>query len=219
MVLHCPFKRAKGVREIGVIERYAAVISTLDGSLEPREGDDFLSWLRSQGFDTDVATAAAAEEEAQEAAERSPDGDDGVDVDRNNDGRGEASDAANRRAEVEAFLSAAAARLNALVVDKEESLFGDRGEKSAVEEDGNDADEKGAAAKGEAAILPNMSDEDLYQVHGGREGTGGDGRLSWIVLGVRFLHLAYEVVWLRRSIGGGRGQWFSGEKACRLLVL
>lgn len=141
-----------------MIERYAAIISTLDGSLEPREGDDFLSWLRSQGFDTDNYASTGGDA----AAEGSPDGDDGVE--RNSDG-------AKRRADVEAFLSAAAARLNALVADKEESLFGDRGEEAVVEGDGDDADEK------EKTISPNMSDEDLYQVRARGGGGGGDGKL------------------------------------------
>eukprot|EP00903_Cladosiphon_okamuranus_P019975 g18353.t1 len=132
------------VRETGVIERYKAIISTLDGSLEPREGDDFLSWLRSQGFDADNNARACADP----AADGSPDGNGGVE--RNSDGTGETADGAKRRAEVETFLSAAAARLNALVTDKEELLFGDRG-------GDDDADEK------EQTVSPNMSDEDLYQ--------------------------------------------------------
>ncbi|CAM9451595.1 unnamed protein product, partial [Laminaria digitata] len=36
--------------EVGVIERHGSIISTLDGSLEIREGDEFLAWLRSRGF-------------------------------------------------------------------------------------------------------------------------------------------------------------------------
>lgn len=154
--------RAKGVHEIGVIERYAAVISGLDQSLDPREGDEFLSWLRSQGFDADRASGG---DEGGATAEGCPAGDGGIE--RDSDGAGEAKDGAKRRAEVEAFLSAAAARLNALVAGKEESLFGDRGkEEAAVDGDGDGGDKEETAATGTAAVSPNMSEEDLYQVRG-----------------------------------------------------
>lgn len=121
-----------------MIERYAAIISTLDGSLEPREGDEFLAWLHSQGFDADDSSAkGAAGEDSSIEADGSPDGgDDGAERTKNSDdavggGDGKAGDGAKRRAEVEAFLSAAAARLNTLVAEKEESLFGDRGRRNA----------------------------------------------------------------------------------------
>ncbi|CAN0315671.1 unnamed protein product [Ectocarpus sp. 4 AP-2014] len=161
-------RRIKGVHEIGVIERFAAVVSALDGSLEPREGDEFLAWLRSQGFDAaptpqpgggppteEDGTAAGAKVENQ-----------------GNNGKSEGG-AAEERAEVEAFLSAASARLNALVADKEDALFGDRGEAEAEAEEslqvkgerggGGGAAAAGGDASGEPVVSPNMSDEDLYQ--------------------------------------------------------
>lgn len=133
-----------GVREIGVIERYAAIISTLDESLEPREGDDFLGWLRSRSSD-DVGSSPQSA-----TASDSGSGGDG------------AMEGAKKRAELEAFLSAASARLNALVAGKEEALFGDRGEE-AVEGKGEGVEEEKGAATA-TAVSPNMSDDDLYQV-------------------------------------------------------
>lgn len=129
-VVLAPLLKKKGLHEIGVIDRYAAIVSGLDGSLDTREGDDFLAWLGSRGLLPDTGGAGAG-------------------------------GAAERRAELEAFLSAAAARLNALVADREESLFGDRGEDAAEDGEGGGA---GAAEKGAAAVSANMSDEDFYQV-------------------------------------------------------
>ncbi|CAM9647751.1 unnamed protein product [Pylaiella littoralis] len=169
------------VREIGVIQRYAAIISTLDGSLELREGDDFLGWLRSQGFD-DAGFSSPSSTPSSRSTPRGGSGaEDGVDtattasessaknsggVSGSGGGGGEAMEGAKKRAELEAFLSAASARLNALVAGKEEALFGDRGEEEAVEGKGSGVErEKGAAAAAAAAaaVSTNMSDEDLYQ--------------------------------------------------------
>ncbi|CBN79285.1 expressed unknown protein [Ectocarpus siliculosus] len=155
------------VREIGVIERFAAVVSALDGSLKPREGDEFLAWLRSQGFDDAPRTpqpgGGPPTEEDETAAGKKVEN-------QGNNGQSDGG-AAEERAEVEAFLSAASARLNALVADKEDALFGDRGEAEAEEslqakgerggEDGTAA--AGGDASGEPVVSPNMSDEDLYQ--------------------------------------------------------
>ncbi|CAN0010223.1 unnamed protein product, partial [Scytosiphon promiscuus] len=152
------------VHEVGVIQRFAAVVSALDGSLEPREGDDFLAWLRSQGFGV-----------SSSSSEPTPlkDGDSTAAP-----GEGSANEAAKKRAEVEAFLTAAAARLNALVAAKEEALFADRGDKPETDRAGAEAQEGGegvataaaaAAAegayhgRGEEIVTPNMSDEELYQ--------------------------------------------------------
>lgn len=178
--LHLPFfpfgmhsptgtkRRIKGVHEIGVIERFAAVVSALDGSLEPREGDEFLAWLRSQGFDDAPPTpqpgGGPPTEEDETAA--------GTKVENQGSNGKSEGGAAEERAEVEAFLSAASARLNALVADKEDALFGDRGEAEAEESlqaKGERGGEGGAAAaggdaSGEPVVSPNMSDEDLYQV-------------------------------------------------------
>lgn len=180
---HAQMCICEGVREIGVIERYGAVISTLDGSLEPREGDDFLGWLRSQSFDNVGSSSSSsspqsaprggsgAEDEIQQNSATAIDsssegsgGDSGTGTGSRGDGAMQG--AAQKRAELEAFLSAASARLNALVASKEEALFGDRGEEqedTSVEGKGGGVQqEKGATAA--TVISPNMSDEDLYQV-------------------------------------------------------
>lgn len=173
----CRVLVSKGVHEIGVIERFAAVFSGVDGSLEPRDGDDFLSWLRSQGFGGTGSSGAGGRDRgevtAAEADDGGPDGEGGVERNSQGAAGGEATEGAKRRAEVEAFLSAAAARLNALVAEKEESLFGDRGEAetaATVEGGGDAAEGKGAASGGAAAVSPNMSEEDLYQVRGEETG-------------------------------------------------
>ncbi|CAN0398755.1 unnamed protein product, partial [Ectocarpus fasciculatus] len=149
------------VREIGVIERFAAVVSALDGSLEPREGDEFLAWLRSQGFDAAPTPQPGGPptEEGETAAESK------AENHHRNNGESE-SGGAEERAEVEAFLSAASARLNALVADKEDALFGDRGEGDEHAQqrgEGGEAAAAGGDASGEPVVSPNMSDEDLYQ--------------------------------------------------------
>lgn len=84
-------------------------------------------------------------------------------------GSGGGGAAAKQRAKVESFLAAAAARLNALVAEQEDALFRDRGKPESVKDKGcGEEGDKGAgadvgAAK-TAAALPNMSDEELYQV-------------------------------------------------------
>lgn len=158
---------ATGVREIGVIERFAAVVSALDGGLEPREGDEFLAWLRSQGFDAPpTPPQGSPPTEEDETAARAK-----VEKHGNNGQSDGGGAAAEERAEVEAFLSAASARLNALVANKEDALFGDRGEQEeSVQAKGERRGEGGAAAaaggdaSGEPVVSPNMSDEELYQV-------------------------------------------------------
>lgn len=204
-----------GVHEVGVIQRYAAVISALDGRLEPREDDDFLAWLRSQGLDIsasssestprkDAASSPApadpTEDDGATAAATSDSGDTadgssgGVD---GGDGGGGEGGAAKKRAEVERFLSAAAARLNALVAAKEEALFADRGDKPQEEIAGREAEEEAvaaAAAEGavpsgqEEIVTPNMSDEELYQVRKGAEADGNFWSCRFCVdFGVRVL--------------------------------
>lgn len=90
-----------GLRELGVIDRYASLISTLDSSLEAHDADAFLRWLGSQGaFGASVSPA------------------------REEGGAGE-------RARVEKLLLDAEACLEGLVADKQEVVFRDRGEGGA----------------------------------------------------------------------------------------
>lgn len=138
-----------GKHEIGVIERYASVISALDDHLEAREGDDFVSWLSAQGL------ASVRNEHEPEHARDVKEG--------SKEGAG-----AGGRAKTEKFLVAAAARLNSLVADQEDMLFRDRGEgeKGATTETAAAPEE--ATAQGEVASPampePAMPEEDLYQV-------------------------------------------------------
>lgn len=143
---------------MGVIDRYGALISTLDGNLEAREGDDFLVWLGSQKL------SPASNGEGQNGS-----------TSRNNtNSTGKDGDCAVERARVERFLTDAGARLNALVAHKEDMLFRDRadGEKRGKEEEGADKNAKrteGAATTAAAAVegavtVPNLPEEELYQV-------------------------------------------------------
>eukprot|EP00904_Undaria_pinnatifida_P011269 jgi/Undpi1/7272/HiC_scaffold_22.g09745.m1 len=184
--------------EVGVIERYGSIISTLDGGLDVREGDDFLSWLRSQGFPEPAKSPSQAGEGTyhllgEDGGEKEGAGGDDSSSSERNPGRGGGGDGgwgqvrgggwgggvegAKKRADVETFLVAAAARLNALVAEQEEALFADRGEGAKkgkeVEGDGGGAGraEKvaaesttgdGSVEDGEAGSL-NMPAEELHQ--------------------------------------------------------
>lgn len=211
--------RKQGKIEVGVIERYGSIISTLDGGLDVREGDDFLSWLRSQGFPEPAKSPSQAGEgtyhllgehgvekegaggDDSSSSERVGEGGgaegvkagervgsreaiqagEGVGTGagaRSGGGVGGGVEGAKKRADVETFLVAAAARLNALVAEQKEALFADRGEGAKkgkeVEGDGGGAGraEKvaaesttgdGSVEDGEAGSL-NMPAEELHQV-------------------------------------------------------
>lgn len=128
-----------------MIERFSSVISTLDGSLEAREGDDFVSWLGPRG----LAPPPNESEPLRDAKEGGKEG-----------------EGAGGRAKTESFMVSAAERLNSLVADREDVLFRDRG---GGEGDATKETAAGAAAaavetaQGEVAS-PTMPDEDLYQV-------------------------------------------------------
>ncbi|CAM9295128.1 unnamed protein product [Ascophyllum nodosum] len=139
------------VREIGVIERSSAVISTLDGSLEAREDDEFLEWLTAQ---ESLNSAPAGEEKANATNS-------GEIVDEPGSARWE-------RERVTKLLSEAAARLDDLVAAKEESLFGEKEEPSATageEAKGSGPNAGGGAPEGEvlASSPPVSPEEKLYQ--------------------------------------------------------
>lgn len=147
-----------GMHEVGVIERYAAIISTLDSSLDSREGDDFLGWLQSQNIDISCSAQEGCEP-PRDAAEGVASGH-GARVE--GDGKGEAGARHGERARVETFLGAAAERLNVLVADQEDALFRDRGERLKGKD--GEEDRGVGVVEGGVTTLTNMTEEELYQV-------------------------------------------------------
>ena len=128
------------------------MISTLDGSLEAREDDEFLEWLTAQ---ESLDSAPAGEEKANATNS-------GEIVDEPGSARWE-------RERVTKLLSEAAARLDDLVAAKEESLFGEKEEPSATageEAKGSGPNAGGGAPEGEvlASSPPVSPEEKLYQV-------------------------------------------------------
>lgn len=208
-----PCNTYAGKHEMGVIDRYAAVISTLDGSLEAREGDEFLVWLTSQGFPGPASSSSGApneggEEEARpevDAAAPAKDSvaDDDAATANGRGGESEAGGALGERDRVKSFFSAAAARLNTLVSDKEEVVFRDRGG------DGVDKGKKAAEVESEggvAGVSPKMTDEEVYQVA---------CAYSWYFLGVSGCRVGILLVFfLSHKIYGCKGRAQTG--GCRM---
>lgn len=101
-----------------------------------REGDEFIAWL-----------------DAQLVSGASPSGAEGGGSD-----TGGAEDHAEERARLERFLADAAARLNALVVDKRETVFRDRGGGTVS------AAKASEAAEAQQSLPPELPEEELYEV-------------------------------------------------------
>lgn len=153
---HSDDRAQPGEAELGVIDRYASLISSLDSSLEAREDDEFLAWLDSSR--ASPASAASTDSAPSEG------------VDGSGDGSAAASDGRHR---VEQFISDAAARLDTLVAHKQDMLFrdrdlrigkdGDNGATAAAAEAGTGT-ETGAQAGEAATAATALPEDELYQV-------------------------------------------------------
>lgn len=125
---------------MSIIERYASLISTLNDGLEVRDGDEFIEWLDSQQLSTPSTPSGTTDGESS---------------------KDENSDGAKERARVERFLADAEARLNALIIHKEDMLFRDRGEPKGEE---GITPEAGASVLEGNISRPKLPEDELYQV-------------------------------------------------------
>lgn len=144
-----------GEAELGVIDRYASLISTLDSSLEAREDDEFLTWLDSSKISpaSAVSTDSAPSEGIGDGGNGSAAGSDG-------------------RYRVEQFISDAGARLDALVAHKQDMLFRDRDlrigkngdNETTVAAEAGTGTGTGAQVGGAATAATALPEDELYQV-------------------------------------------------------
>lgn len=155
---------------MGVIERYTAIVSALDGSLDPRDDDAFLAWLNSSSYSSSAQPDSSAKTAPPTTEDVAGEGKKDHPASSKVEGARLGAAKAGERQRVEKFLTSAAARLNALVSDQEDVLFRDKGgvfeeaKKSKIERKAEK--EKGVEGKesGTQAIVPALPEEDLFQV-------------------------------------------------------